>query len=146
MKLILALFVAFLAGCSTMQPGIDALNRGDLNTAEANFRQALQNGDTMAWNNLGVVYQRRGETDKAIQHFTMAARWGHQLAQQNLANLGAPIPAPDLASERSNRNAADTASTLMLMRALQPRPAPAYRPPINCQSFRVGNQISTRCD
>jgi hypothetical protein len=145
MKTLIALFVVLMTGCATMQPGIDALNRGDLAAAEADFQQALRNGDTMAWNNLGVVYQRRGDTAKAIAHYTMGARWGHQLSQQNLAALGAPIPAADLAAQRARTNAADTANTLQIMRALQPAPS-AHRPPISCSSYRAGNQVHTDCN
>jgi tetratricopeptide (TPR) repeat protein len=140
--LILAL-CCLVGGCvATMQPGIDAMNRGDLNEAERNFQQGLERGDTLAFNNLGVVYQRRGEREKAIQYYTVAARYGHQLAISNLIALGAPVPAPDLANARSQRNAADTANTLMLMQALQPRPMP---PPTSCNSYRVGNSVQTDC-
>lgn len=146
MKLTVLLAALLLSACATMQPGIDAMNRGDLDAAERNFTEALQRGDTMAWNNLGVVYQRRGDTEKAIAHYTMAARWGHQLAQQNLVAMGAPVPAADLANARAQRNAADSANTLMLMQALQPRPAPFIQPDVHCTSQRWGNTVQTRCN
>jgi Flp pilus assembly protein TadD len=147
MKLLLTLFAVLLIGCaSTRHEAHQAIHRGDLATAERLLTQSIQQGDRSAWNDLGAVYARQGQRDKAIQHYIMGARWGDPTAQANLAAMNIPVPAPDLAAERSNRNTADTANTLLLMQALQPRPAPAYRAPINCQSFRVGNQISTRCD
>lgn len=146
MKLLLICLAFFLSGCVTMQAGLDAMNKGDLSTAEQNFREALARGDTMAWNNLGVVYQRRGQMDLAVSHYTMAARWGHQIAQQNLIALGAPVPPADLAAAQAQRNAANaanTAATLQLMQALQPRPIPA---PVTCNSYRYGNQVQTTCN
>ena len=46
---------------------------------------------------------------------------------------------------RSQADAANTAATLQIMRALQP-PAPAFNPPVNCRSYRVGNEIRTDCN
>ncbi len=147
MRVLMLILAALLAGCVTMQAGIDALNRGDLNAAEADFTQALQRGDPMAWNNLGVVYERRGDMPRALSHYNMAARWGIPIAQQNLAKLGQPIPPADLAANAANQraaNAANAASTLLLMQALQPRPAP-LPVPVNCTSHRFGNQVQTSC-
>lgn len=148
MRVFIFALLMLIVGCSTMQPGLEAMNRGDLDAAERNFSEALRRGDTMAWNNLGVVYQRRGQRDKAIAHYTMAARWGHHLAQQNLAALGAPIPPADLAAQRAQTNYTNTANTLMLMQAMQPAaPPPAPFPRhTNCTSQRVGDTVQTRCN
>jgi tetratricopeptide (TPR) repeat protein len=136
MKLATLLSALLLAGCATMQPGLQAMERGDLDTAERIFQQALSNGDTMAWNNLGVVYQRRGDREKAIQHYTMAARWGHQLAQQNLVALGAPVPAADLQANRVNQAAA----IQQFQQAIQPRPT------VNCRTVYHGWVATTSCN
>lgn len=132
-----------LTGCAGQQ-GMDAINRGDLNSAERHFTAAAQAGNKAAINNLGVVHERRGDRAQAVAHYTLAARWGDLTAQQNLVRLGEPVPLADLAAQRASQNAADTANTLMLMRALAP--PPVIRPTVNCVSRRMGNQVYTDCN
>lgn len=151
MRAAAVLIVALLAGCATgqqMQQGLDALNRGDLTTAEAYFQAEAQRGEPVGYNNLGVVAERRGHMEAAVTYYTLAARYGVPIAVSNLARLGRPVPVPDLANARAQRQAsgaAETAATLQIMRALQPAPAPAPRAPVNCTSRRVGNTVQTDC-
>jgi Flp pilus assembly protein TadD len=147
MKLLVALLIVLVAGCATHNAeGVSALDRGDLNAAEQRFMEGVRRGDPMSINNMGVVYERRGDLNAAIQHYTLAARWGVGIAQQNLARLGQTVPTTDLAEQRSRQNAADTANTMLLMRALQPPPPPAMpSPSVNCTSYRAGNTVQTNC-
>lgn len=150
MRLAVLLLSVALAGCATnhVNTGLEALNRGDLNTAEAHFNAGVQQGDPAAYNNLGVVAERRGHMEAAVTYYTLAARYAVPIAIQNLARLGKPIPAPDLANAQAARqasNAAGTAATLQILQSIQPRPAPAPRAPVNCTSRRVGNTVQTDC-
>jgi len=150
MRLAVLLLSVALAGCATnhVNTGLEALNRGDLNTAEAHFNEGARLGEPMAYNNLGVVAERRGHMEAAVTYYTLAARYGVPLAVSNLARLGRPVPQPDLANARAQRqasSAAETAATMQIIRALQPPPAPAPRAPVNCTSRRVGNTVQTDC-
>lgn len=145
---ILLLLAALLAGCATHnQDGINALNRGDLSTAERLFSQGASQGDPMSLNNLGVVYERRGDRAMAISYYTLSARWGVPLAAQNLARLGAPVPSPDLAMARDQRNAAQSAATADFIRAINPPPRPLSPPTdVSCTSYRTANNtVQTTC-
>jgi hypothetical protein len=150
----IAAFVALLllvaCGATLRQQAHTSINKGELWNAAALLEQAIQRGDTGAWNDLGVVHERLGNRDKAVQFYKMAARWGDSTAQRNLINLGEQVPSPDLASANSQRQAAEaanTAATLQLIRSLQhPAPPTPVTRTINCQSYRVGNSINTTCN
>jgi TPR repeat protein len=145
MRLAIFLAAAVLAGCATYnQDGVNALNRGDLTAAEQQFMQGVQRGDPMSMNNMGVVYERRGNLPAAIQHYTVAARWGVALAQQNLARLGQPVPPADLAAQKAQADAASSAAVANYLRATQPPPMQSTMP-ISCSSYRMGNSVQTDC-
>jgi len=151
MKVLIALVFAFLAGCATTpslhDQGWAHVERGDLASAEATLKQALQQGDRRAWNSLGVVYQRRGERDKAVQFYNMGARWGDTFSQQNLAEMGLPVPSPDLAANRAQTNAAQAQAMRDASMHLL-RPAPALQAPQStyCTTRRYGDSLRTICD
>lgn len=132
---IASVVVTVLSGCAThIQDGNAAMARGDLAAAERQYSAAAQAGDPTGYNNLGVVAERRGDRERAIGYYTMAARWGNKLAAQNLVNLGAPVPSADLAAQRASTNAAQTAASLEAMRLLNPPRAAAT----TCHSVHTG--------
>lgn len=98
--LVLSAVLCFSGCASTGQLGINALNAGNLVAAQIHFERAIQEGDTSSWNNLGVVYQRSGRMEMAVSAYTLGARYGDPVAQQNLVLLGKPVPPVDLASTR----------------------------------------------
>lgn len=104
MKFIIsALFATLLVACSTLATeGTQAAEAGDYVTAERKLQQAIRDGDTSAWNNLGVVYERTGRPELAIRAYQMAARYGNPTAQQNLFRKGLPVPPADLAEKPDN--------------------------------------------
>ena len=56
--------------------GVEALKADQLDAAEAAFRQVLRQGGKVSfvYNNLGIVYQRRGEHELAVAQFREAIR------------------------------------------------------------------------
>jgi tetratricopeptide (TPR) repeat protein len=56
--------------------GVQALKNGQLDAAEEAFRRVLQDGGKVAfvYNNLGIVFQQRGEHQRAIDQFREAIR------------------------------------------------------------------------
>jgi len=56
--------------------GVQALKNGQLDAAEEAFRRVLQDGGKVAFvfNNLGIVFQQRGEHQRAIDQFREAIR------------------------------------------------------------------------
>ena len=56
--------------------GVQALRSNRLDAAEEAFRRVLQDGGKVAfvYNNLGVVYQQRGEHERAVSQFREAIR------------------------------------------------------------------------
>ena len=86
-----------LSGCvSHTRIGFNQLKAGNLTAAENHFNLAIQEGDIMAFNNMGVVYERRGQLERAKAAYTLAARYGISIAQMNLMRLGEPVPPIDL--------------------------------------------------
>jgi Sel1 repeat len=68
------------------------------------YAEAARKGLADAINNLGACYEYPGfvqqDMTRAIELYTLAARKGNSNAQQNLARLGRPVPAPDLAPRK----------------------------------------------
>lgn len=129
MRYLLLLLVIGLAGCMSpaamkINQGLEAANQGDLITAEALTREALQLGPdhadrAMAINNLGTYAARRGDVAAAIRAWTFSARLGGPIAQQNLLAYGAPIPPADLAPQVAAGGGGDLDSALLLFLAGQ---------------------------
>src|SRR5438876_7067592 len=84
-KLFLLLFVAVATQCSAQEipppsleaqvaPGIEALNSGDLDSAEKVLSSALRQGikHPLVYHNLGVIAQMRGQHLEAVQKFREA--------------------------------------------------------------------------
>ncbi|MES2324098.1 MAG: hypothetical protein V4633_17710 [Pseudomonadota bacterium] len=94
----IVLLAVLVTGCA-QQVGQKAINSGNLDLGERQARAAAQKGHPVGFNNLGVIAQRRGNHDLALQMFTTAARMGDPTARMNLINLGAPVPAADLAQQ-----------------------------------------------
>lgn len=149
LKLFAIVAALALSACAatSVNSGLEAMNRGDLSTAERLFTDAAQRGEPVAWNNLGVIYERRGNMSAAVGYYRLAARYGVPIAQTNLARLGEPIPPADLAVQRSYQRANDAAALEAASRYFL-RPAPAINPPINlrCISYRAGTTVQTTCD
>jgi tetratricopeptide (TPR) repeat protein len=61
---------------ATFERGVGALKAGRLDAAEAAFRAVLDGGGAPAYvhNNLGIVYEQRGEHEKAVAQFREAIR------------------------------------------------------------------------
>jgi Flp pilus assembly protein TadD len=72
-----------------VREGTEAAQSGQLNEAATAFRKAvdLEPGDAEAWNSLGVVLVRAGDTGKGIECFRRALRAvpAHSEAHRNLA-------------------------------------------------------------
>lgn len=130
---------AALLGCATNDvalnnEGVQAMNRGDLQSAHTKLDQAISAGNRVAFNNMGTLFLRRGDRATAVAYYTLAARWGVPEAQANLQKLGQPVPAADLlaasrqeAARRSAREAAELQRALELQSAVQD--AYSQRPP-----------------
>jgi len=56
--------------------GVQALSAGQLDAAEKSFLQVLKEGGRVAYvyNNLGIVYEKRGERERALEQFRQAVR------------------------------------------------------------------------
>lgn len=150
MRLPALLLALCLAGCVTMQQQARPyIEKGDYVTAISLLEQGIQRGEVRAWNDLGVVYTRMGNRERAIQAYTMGARYGDPAAQQNLISGGLPVPPADLATVRAQQraaNAAETAATMQIINTLTPPPQPIQMPrSVNCTSTRLGTTVQTNC-
>jgi tetratricopeptide (TPR) repeat protein len=98
MPLVLALCVPVLAQelpdglRPAFDEGVRALKAGDLDAAEAAFQSVLAKGGGGArvHNNLGIVYQERGQHERAIREFRAAARLDRAYAAPRML-LGASL-------------------------------------------------------
>ena len=123
-----------LSGCSTImgpqtsfERGYAALNVGNLPLAEKHFVAATQEGEPVAWNNLGVVYERSSRREDAVRAYTLAARHGIPVAQSNLMRLSEPVPTADLANLRTQPQPQANTAAELTGAALQGM-AQGYRP------------------
>lgn len=145
LKVILGvLLVTILSACTSLhREGLDAFNAGNPKLAEQKLLAAIREGDTGAWNNLGVVYERTGRQALADRAYQMAARYGSATAQQNLINRGLPVPAADL------RKAEDSTSPFMLemMRQSAARnQSSSPKGPVFCDAKPgLGGSVSATC-
>lgn len=100
--ILLLSFCTFLAGCAApSQQGLNFMNAGNFQAAYNVFSQCAANGDPYCINNIGVMYHRgqmQGGVNvtEAVKYYTLAARYGIPIAQQNLRALGRPVPPADL--------------------------------------------------
>ncbi len=112
-RLAIVTALLLLSSCATFEPaqqGMDYMAANQNQLAYNTFVQCANTGNPACWNNLGVMYQqgRIGngpDLNAAISHYTMAARYGLPIAQQNLAALGAPVPPADLAAIQMQQQA-----------------------------------------
>lgn len=84
----------------SFEEGVQALRAGKLEAAEAAFRRVLEQGGRVAYvhNNLGLVYQERGQHKAAVAQFREAIRLDPAYAAPRLA-LGASLLALDQVGE-----------------------------------------------
>ncbi|MGW6119986.1 tetratricopeptide repeat protein [Nocardia sp. NPDC055165] len=69
------------------QVGLGAYYRELFGVAESLFRRAADTGHTLAMNNLGALFEQRGEISEAEIWYRKAAEVGHTLAMNNLGAL-----------------------------------------------------------
>jgi len=84
----------------SFEEGVKALRAGKLDAAEAAFRRVLEQGGRVAYvhNNLGLVYQERGQHEPAVAQFREAIRLDPGYGAPRLA-LGASLLALDQVGE-----------------------------------------------
>ena len=86
-----------LAGCASArpEPWEAMLDSKNCSGAVAYLQQSEEwvgrREEKLAW-----VYANCGDLRAAVQHYTVAARYGNERARDNLSQLGAPIPPLDL--------------------------------------------------
>lgn len=142
--LLTVLLAAFLSACATLNhEGLAAMNAGNMALAEQKLQAAAREGDSDAWNNLGVLYDRTGRRPLADRAFQMSARYGNATAQQNLVARGLPVPAADL------RKAEESTSPFMLemlrQSAARNQPSAPASPRFCDSKPGLGGSISTTC-
>jgi tetratricopeptide (TPR) repeat protein len=85
------------------ETGVQALKAGDLDSAEKSFVDVLRRGGKASFvhHNLGIVYQQRGDNEKAIIQFRESIRLQPNFGQARLL-LGASLLALGKTSEATN--------------------------------------------
>jgi len=106
--LVLAALTSACAGLHPAQQGLNLMNEGNHQAAYDTLSACAQAGDPYCTNNLGVMYDRgymAGGRDvvTAAHYYTLAARYGVPIAQQNLIALGRPVPLADLQAAYQQR-------------------------------------------
>ena len=111
LKILVLVFAALASACAGLSPaqqGVNLMNQGNHQAAYDTLSACAQAGDPYCINNLGVMYDRgymAGGRDvvTAVHYYTLAARYGVPIAQQNLIAHGRPIPAADLQAAYQQR-------------------------------------------
>jgi tetratricopeptide (TPR) repeat protein len=134
--LLTALLIAARAGAAQDLPpsladrfstGVDALKAGNLDAAEAAFRDVLKGGGERAFvhHNLGIVLQQRGRTAEALAEFREASRLdpsfgpARLLAGTALLALGRPKEAVTELRQAARLMPNETAPRLQLANAYE---------------------------
>lgn len=135
--------ISLLAACSVNDQGLQQLKAGRNAEAFQSFTRCAQQGNPWCYNNLGVMYERglvsgRVEIEQAVRYYTLAARYGVPLAQQNLMRLGSSVPRNDLQQAYQEQQARKAAAMRafgdqLVKQANQPyqpatQPATSYSP------------------
>lgn len=88
---IVFVFFASIVQSANFQKGLDAYNKGDFKIAYKEWYQLAEQGDFIAQNNLGVMYdQGKGVTEDSKQAFNWyrkSAENGYSIAQNNLGYM-----------------------------------------------------------
>lgn len=123
-SIMILLSALLLASCaatpSPSQHGLDQLNSGNGRGAYNTFVACSRQGDSSCMNNIGFMYEN-GHMDtgpdvkSAIEWYTLAARYGQPVSQQNLMRLGAPIPPADLRPQTVVQGRSETAELADLL-------------------------------
>ncbi len=89
--LLVGLLLIPALGWADFQAGVDAYERGDYDTAMAEFRPLAEQGDASAQYNLGLMYDKgQGvpqDNTVAVKWYRLAADQGYAKAQNNLAAM-----------------------------------------------------------
>jgi len=99
--LLATLFISACAAVSPSQQGINLLNKAQYQNAYNVFSACAAQGDSYCMNNIGYMYHK-GHMDtgpdnaKAIEWYTLAARYGNPQAQLSLLALDKKVPTADL--------------------------------------------------
>lgn len=166
----LLLLTMTLVACAATPPsqmGLDQLNSGDEQGAYNTFQACAEHGDSACINNIGYMYENghmQGGPDKAvaIDWYTLAARYGQPVSQQNLMRLGAAIPPADLQPQQIQQQSGGGEAALLgalhllnsaaqgysqgVEQAQQQRALEAQRnESISCTSRQSGNNVYTDC-
>lgn len=138
----ISLLCIALAGCAApyAPQAKQLMSQGNCNGA----RQIILANESDPSDREGLIGATYADCDKnmpeAFKHWTIAARYGNQLARDTLARFNRPIPSPDLAQGQSNYsspalgvlNSTIEGRTAARSQALSnPWPSP---PTINCVS------------
>jgi len=114
-------FTLLLIGCTSLsQKGLDSMNAGQYQAAYNTFAQCANQGDSYCINNIGFMYERGfmdvgADLDTAVHYYTLAARYGNTVAQNNLSLHGEPIPPVDLVvKQQQSASSNDAAMALIL--------------------------------
>jgi TPR repeat protein len=102
------------ASAQDFQSGLEAFNRGDFATALREFRPLAEQGDAIAQNKLGWMYNNgRGvpvDDTEAVRWYRLAAEQGNAYAQHQLGTMylyGEGVPLDDTEAVRWYRLAAE---------------------------------------
>ncbi len=158
MKYISVIILSFLliACASPSQRGLDYLNGGNAQAAYDTFHSCSLQGDSNCMSNIGYMYEQgkmAGGADlkTAIAWYTLAARYGNPVAQQNLLVHKQPIPQVDLVAQTvQNDELTPGVMALILGAAAVQGAVQGYNSTptptsINCSSTAIGNRVNTRC-
>lgn len=103
--IVLAVSALALVGCahSPSQMGLDLQSTGNLQAAYNVWKACADQGDPYCINNIGTMYENGQmntgpDVNQAIAYYSLAARYGLPVAQQNLMRLGQQVPSADLAA------------------------------------------------
>ena len=148
--------LGILSGCGTTGDA-SSLQHAQLYMKTGNCQAAIDEIIANSGNpgqratNLGSVYHGCVHDDKkAIQYFTLGARYGFPPAPENLIRLGAPVPTADLARQSVANDASSLDALAIALHSYNESNEKARQNNnnktfINCTSTKVGNSVDTSC-
>lgn len=147
MRLLIILIALFLFGCvSSLEKGNNAYMKNQYREAAKHYAACGKAGNAVCINNLGYIHQKYGNTERAIEHYRLAARMGEPYAINNLKSLGEPVPVADLANKKEQNT---STSILPLLNAIisgyNKGSERNRRTLVTCDSVRTGSVETADC-
>lgn len=162
---VLIVLSVLMLGCNSQaQRGLNDFYNQNYNIAFNRFYSCAQQGDDACMNNVGMMFESGKlvggvNIEAAIKWYTLSAKYGQPVAQQNLMRLNQEVPPVQFGLRQQNNSGASGVIAAGLLGVAigasqpshttnvntSPSQSQPVKVPINCTSKEVFGTIQTTC-